>query len=132
MKIEKSDSEWRSQLSPIQFEVTRKKGTERPFTGEYVHHHGEGNYTCVCCGAGLFPSRAKFDSGSGWPSFTNPLNEVEINEKIDNGYGMIRVEVLCASCGAHLGHRFDDDGVEFSGLEARALRVDGAGANAVH
>ncbi len=107
-KIEKSEDEWRKRLSAEEFEVTRRKGTERPFTGRYWDSHEDGVYHCVCCNAPLFDSGAKFDSGTGWPSFTEPISPATITTDLDTDLGMTRQEVLCASCGAHLGHVFDD------------------------
>ena len=107
-KVRKTDEEWREQLTPEQYRVTRQAGTERPFTGEYWDHHEEGVYLCVCCGAPLFSSEAKFDSGSGWSSFTSPQNEMAVTERTDLSHGMVRTEVLCRACEAHLGHVFPD------------------------
>lgn len=107
-KIVKSDDEWRERLTPEQYEITRRKGTERAFTGAYWNCHEEGVYRCVCCGAELFTSAAKFDSGSGWPSFTSPADQETIEAEPDASFGMNRTEIHCASCGAHLGHLFDD------------------------
>jgi peptide-methionine (R)-S-oxide reductase len=114
-KVEKSLEEWAQILTPAQFKVARKKGTERAFTGEYDGHKADGVYTCVCCSEPLFDSNHKYDSGSGWPSFYQPSNAAAIEEETDNTYGMRRTEVLCDACGAHLGHVFPD-GPEPTGL----------------
>jgi peptide-methionine (R)-S-oxide reductase len=106
--VTKSDEEWRKLLTDEQFHVTRKKGTERAFTGEYWDCHEDGTYHCVCCGAELFSSQTKFDSGSGWPSFYQPLKDDNVAEHKDLTYGMVRTEVTCKQCGAHLGHVFED------------------------
>ncbi len=107
-KMQKSDEEWHQQLSDEQFQVTRKSGTERPFSGEYYDLKDAGVYSCVCCGEPLFTSEHKFDSGSGWPSYWQPINQQCIEEVRDNSHGMVRVEVRCAKCEAHLGHVFED------------------------
>jgi peptide-methionine (R)-S-oxide reductase len=107
-KITKSDEEWKKQLTPEQFQVTRKKGTERAFTGKFYASKEDGVYKCVCCGAELFRSDEKFDSGTGWPSFWKPANEQNVQTEDDSSYGMTRTEVICRRCGAHLGHVFDD------------------------
>ena len=107
-KIVKSDAEWRAELSPEEFEVARKKGTERAFTGRYWNNHDAGTYVCVCCGTPLFQSKEKFDSGCGWPSFSAPTAEQNVEKQEDNSYFMRRTEVLCSKCDAHLGHVFDD------------------------
>jgi peptide-methionine (R)-S-oxide reductase len=107
-KVNKTEAEWKAQLTPEQFEVTRHKGTERAFTGEYWNNHDPGTYRCVCCGEPLFTSDSKYESGCGWPSFTAPLASEAIEEADDRSYGMRRTEVMCQKCGAHLGHVFDD------------------------
>ncbi len=107
-KIVKTDEEWRRMLTPEQYEVARGKGTERPFTGKYWDCHEAGVYLCVCCGNELFSSDAKYDSGCGWPSFYTPREADRIAAAVDRSHGMIRTEVTCARCGAHLGHVFED------------------------
>ncbi|HYL79031.1 MAG TPA: peptide-methionine (R)-S-oxide reductase MsrB [Bryobacteraceae bacterium] len=106
--VVKSDDEWRKQLTPEQYQVTRRKGTEPAFTGEYWNNHEEGSYKCVCCGNPLFESSTKYDSGTGWPSFYQPVSNESVATESDNTYGMRRVEALCSKCGAHLGHVFED------------------------
>lgn len=107
-KVQKTEAEWKQQLTPEQFQVTRKKGTERAFTGAYYNNKEQGIYKCACCGADLFSSETKYDSGTGWPSFWTPLNQENIKEEPDNSLFMRRTEVLCNVCDAHLGHVFND------------------------
>jgi peptide-methionine (R)-S-oxide reductase len=101
-------ADYKEHLTPEQYEVCWNKGTEPPFSGEYNKTKDKGIYRCICCGSSLFDSDTKFDSGTGWPSFWNPIKEGNVKEKIDTSYGMVRTEVVCGKCGAHLGHVFDD------------------------
>ena len=107
-RVQKSEPEWREQLTPAQYEVLRRKGTERPFTGAYVYEKRDGTYRCAACGTALFSSETKFDSGTGWPSFTEPADRANVELHDDYSYGMHRIEVTCAACGGHLGHVLDD------------------------
>ena len=107
-KVTKTDEEWKKMLTPEQFEVARKKGTERAFTGQYWNNHEKGYYKCVCCGNDLFTSDTKFESGTGWPSFWKPVSDANLAKHDDKSFMMDRQEVVCARCGAHLGHVFDD------------------------
>ena len=107
-KVKKTDEEWRAQLAPMDYEVTRHAATERAFTGRYWDHFEPGTYQCVCCGVKLFGSDTKFDAGCGWPSYWQPAEDGVIERVMDHSHGMIRVEVRCQNCGAHLGHVFDD------------------------
>ena len=107
-KIVKSDADWKTELTPEQFHVARKKGTERAFSGAYWDHHASGVYRCVCCGTDLFSSEHKFDSGTGWPSYWQPIDPAHVRTEDDFGFLMRRTEVLCAVCDAHLGHVFED------------------------
>ena len=104
----KTEQEWKQELTPEQFAVTRQKGTERPFTGKYYDHHEDGMYRCACCGAPLFSSDTKFESGTGWPSFYEPASQQNVRAETDASFFMKRTEVLCANCDAHLGHVFPD------------------------
>ncbi|MDQ3033928.1 MAG: peptide-methionine (R)-S-oxide reductase MsrB [Myxococcota bacterium] len=110
-KVQKSDTEWKQELTPEQFAVARMCGTEPPFTGKYWNHHAEGTYHCVCCGTELFDSATKFESGSGWPSFFSAVEDAlgnRVATRTDRTHGMTRVEILCGKCDAHLGHVFED------------------------
>ena len=107
-KVVKSDEEWREQLTPAQYDVLRRAGTEPPFTGEYVFNKAAGDYRCAACGAMLFSAETKFDSGTGWPSFTEPAVAEAVELRPDDSHGMHRTEVVCRTCGGHLGHVFDD------------------------
>jgi len=107
-KVHKTEAEWKQILTPEQFQITRKKGTERAFTGKYYDFKGKGYYKCVCCGTPLFSSDTKYNSGTGWPSFWAPIDPANVSFHQDNSYGMRRIEVTCAVCDAHLGHIFDD------------------------
>ena len=104
----KTDEEYKRDLTPEQYQVTRRKGTEPAFSGKYWDHHEDGTYKCVCCGTPLFDSKTKYDSGTGWPSFYEPVAQENVTTEEDNSYGMRRVEAMCSTCGAHLGHVFDD------------------------
>ena len=107
-KIRKTETEWQAELTPEQYRVLREKGTERPFSGEYDHVFEPGTYQCAGCGAELFGSEAKYDSGCGWPAFFEPASTEAVGEEVDSSLGMVRTEVLCATCGGHLGHVFPD------------------------
>lgn len=126
-RVEKTDAQWKAQLSPEEFRITRQKGTERAFTGEYCESHAPGIYACRCCATELFDSREKFESGTGWPSFTQPLKDNVIKYDKDTSFGMVRVEILCNVCDAHLGHVFPDGpapgGLRFCTNSASILRV---------
>ena len=115
MKVVKTDAEWREQLDDIQFEVTRKHGTERAWTGKYATNKDPGIYKCVCCGQPLFDSKTKYESGTGWPSFFAPISEKAVGTTVDRSFFMTRTEAHCSNCGAHLGHIFED-GPEPTGL----------------
>ena len=115
-KLNKSDAEWKAELSPEQYEIMRKKGTERAFTGKYWDCHDAGVYRCAGCKAELFKSDDKFESGSGWPSLTKPANVEKVASEVDGSHFMTRTEALCADCGAHLGHVFDDGPRDKGGL----------------
>ena len=107
-KIKKSETEWKNFLDVKTYNITRESGTEEPFTGKYLHEKSNGIYCCICCGNQLFSSESKFDSGSGWPSFFQPLNNINVNETQDYSRGMSRIEAICSSCDSHLGHVFND------------------------
>jgi peptide-methionine (R)-S-oxide reductase len=128
-RVEKRESEWKELLTPEKFRITRLKGTERAGSGELCHIHDAGKYNCVCCNTPLFDSSIKFESGTGWPSFTEPITENAIKYEKDEAFGMVRVEVMCNACDAHLGHVFPD-GPEPSGLRfcvnSESLKLDKA------
>ena len=129
MKAARSDAEWRARLDPEQYRVLRQKGTEAPFSGVYDHVFEPGTYHCAGCGAELFSSDAKYDSGCGWPAFSAPLNGEAVDEEVDASHGMTRTEVLCADCGGHLGHVFEDGptptGTRYC-INSAALRLEEA------
>ncbi len=128
-KVSKTDSEWREELTPEQYEVLREGGTEPAFTGRYWNAHEDGMYRCAGCGAELFSADTKFDSGTGWPSFTEPAIAEAVETREDNAWGMVRTEVICRSCGGHLGHVFDDGPSDRGGqrwcIISAALQLDG-------
>ena len=115
-KVQKTDAEWRAELTPEQYHVLREQGTERAFTGPYWNNHEDGVYRCAACGAELFDSTTKFESGSGWPSFTEPAFAAAVEQRPDHSHGMRRTEVVCKRCGGHLGHVFDDGPPDAGGL----------------
>lgn len=107
-RLEKTDEEWRQELTPEEYHLLREKGTEPPFTGKYYHEKASGTYLCAACGAELFSSEAKYDSGSGWPSFYEPIEAHNLDQALDESHGMRRMEIMCRRCGSHLGHVFPD------------------------
>lgn len=115
-EINKSEKEWQAQLTPEQYRILREKGTERPFTSKFEDFYDGGTYTCAGCGNELFNSTSKFDSGCGWPSFYEALDSTKINTRMDYSHGMIRIEIMCAKCGGHLGHVFNDGPKDKTGL----------------
>ena len=132
-RVEKTEAQWREQLDPMEYQVTREAATERAFTGRYWDHHEAGTYTCVCCDTPLFTSDAKFDSGCGWPSYFEPIDPANVREKVDRSYGMIRTEIICNVCDAHLGHVFPDGppptGLRYC-INSLVLKLDPRDANA--